>query len=101
MVAVGANGLGKNTVSGAPWLRVDMGNAMAAAVVATTLGATVLAPTNILMGSSNKFMEFPSAQTDGPPNNMELEVACPPSPVKGNPSIARTRDNKLGSPNLA
>ena len=101
MVAVGANGLGKYTVSGTPWLRVDMGNVMAAAVVATTLGATVLAPTNILMGSSNKFMEFPSAETDGPPNNMELEVACPPIPVKGIPSIDRTRDNKLGSPNLA
>ena len=78
-----------------------MGIAMAAAVVAATLGATVLAPTNILMGSSKMFMEFPSAETDGPPNNMELEVAYPPIPVKGNPSIARTRDNKLESPNLA
>ena len=69
--------------------------------VAATLGATFLTPTYMLMGFFNKFMEFPSAETDGPPNNMELEVACPPSPVKGNPSIARTRDNKLGSPNLA
>ena len=78
MVAVGANGLSKITVSGGPGLRTDMGIVMAAAVVAATLGATVLAPTNMLMGFSNKFMEFPSAETDGPPNNMELEVACPP-----------------------
>ena len=101
MVAVGANGLDKITVSGGPGLSTDMGNVMAAAVVAATLGATVLAPTNMLMGSSNIFMEFPSANANGPPNHMELEVACPPIPAKGSPSITLTRDNKLGSPNVA
>ena len=101
MVAVGANGLGKYTVSGAPWLRADMGNIMAAVVVAATLGATVLAPTNILIGSSNMFIVYPFADANVPPCNMELEVACPPSPVKGSPPMARTRENKLGSPNLA
>ena len=96
-----ANGLGKYAVSGMFWLRTDIGNVMAAAVVAATLGATNLAPTNMLMRSSKMFMVYPYADADGPPCNMELEVACPPNPINGSPSIARTRVTKLGSPNLA